>query len=127
MNVDGIRTSFIRGTFDLDRLQVTNTERPSHNALEIGNIHFGFLWDALLRAKFVVEESSINNIQLMSKRSSPGHVLPPAPAKPSKMEALQAQVINQVKNKYGGNVLGNVIALLEEEIRRTSSRRSATS
>lgn len=113
VNVDGVRTSFIRGSFDLDRLQVTNGEKPALNALEIGNIHFGFLWDALLRAKFVVEEASINNIQLMSKRSSPGHVLPPAPAKPSKMEALQAQVINQVKNKYGGNVLGDVIALLE--------------
>lgn len=113
VNVDGVRTSFIRGAFDLDRLQVTNAEKPSHNALEIGNVHFGFLWDALLRAKFVVEESSINNIQLMSKRKSPGYVLPPSPAKPSKMEALQAQVINQVKNKYGGNVLGDVIALLE--------------
>jgi uncharacterized protein (TIGR03545 family) len=56
VNVDGIRTSFIRGSFDLDRLQVTNAEQPSHNALEIGNVHFGFLWDALLRAKFVVEE-----------------------------------------------------------------------
>ncbi len=113
VNVDGIRTSFIRGTFDMDRLQVTNAEKPNFNSLEIGNVHFGFLWDALLRAKFVVEESSINNIQLMSKRKSPGHVLPPAPATPSKMEALQAQVINQVKNKYGGNVLGDVIALLE--------------
>jgi uncharacterized protein (TIGR03545 family) len=113
VNVDGIRTSFIRGTFDLDRLQVTNAEQPDHNSLEVGNVHFGFLWDALLRAKFVVEESSINNIMLMSKRSHPGHVLPPAPAKPSKIEALQAQVINQVKNKYGGNVLGDVIALLE--------------
>jgi uncharacterized protein (TIGR03545 family) len=113
VNVDGIRTSFLRGTFDLDRMQVTNVETPAFNSLEIGNIHFGFLWDALLRAKFVVEESSINNIQLMSKRSSPGRVLPPAPAKPSKIEALQAQVMNQVKNKYGGNVLGDVIALLE--------------
>lgn len=113
VNVDGIRTSFITGTFDLDRLQVTDVEIPTHNSLEVGNVHFGFLWDALLRAKFVVEESSINNIQLMSKRSSPGRVLPPSPAKPSKMEALQAQVINQVKNKYGGNVLGDVIALLE--------------
>lgn len=113
VNVAGIRTSFIRGRFDLDRLQVTHVERPGFNSLEIGNIHFSFLWDALLRAKFVVEESSINSIQLMSKRSSPGRILPPAPAKPSKIEALQAQVMNQVKNKYGGNVLGDVVALLE--------------
>lgn len=113
VNVDSVRTSFIKASFDLDRLQVTDPERPTHNSLEIGNMHFQYLWDALLRMKFVVEDASINDIKLLSKRSSPGKVLPPKPASPSKMEALQAQVIAQVKNKYGANVLGDAIKLLE--------------
>lgn len=113
VNVGSVRTSFIKGSFDLDRLQVTNPEKPTHNSIEIGNIHFQFLWDALLRMKFVVEDASINNIMLLSKRSSPGHVLPPQPASPSKMEAIQNQVMAQVKNKYGGNMLGDALAILE--------------
>ncbi len=113
VNVDSVRTSFLRASFDLDRLQVTDTERPTHNSLEIGNVHFQYLWDALLRMKFVVEDASINDIKLLSKRSSPGRVLPPKPASPSKMEAIQAQVINQIKNKYGANVLGDAMTLLE--------------
>ena len=113
VNVDSVRTSFIRASFDLDRLQVTDAERPTHNSLEIGNVHFQYLWDALLRMKFVVEDASINDIKLLSKRSSPGRVLPPKPASPSKMEAIQAQVINQIKNKYGANVLGDAMTLLE--------------
>lgn len=113
VNLDGVRTSFLTGSFDMDRLQITDPAQPSHNSLEVGNVHFQYLWDALLRMKFVVEDASINNIQLMKPRSSPGFVLPPKPASPSKIEALQNEVMAQVKNKYGTNVLGDVIALLE--------------
>ena len=111
VNVDAVRTSFIRGSFDLDRLQVTDPERPTHNSLEIGNMHFQYLWDALLRMKFVVEDASINNIMLLSKRSKPGRILPPKPATPSKMEAIQNQVMSQVKNKYSTNVLSDILAI----------------
>jgi uncharacterized protein (TIGR03545 family) len=113
VNVDGVRTSFIRGSFNLDRLQVTDPERPTHNSIEIGNMHFKYLWDALLRLKFVVDDASINNIQLVKPRTSPGKVLPPEPAKPSKINEIQNEVMAQVKNKYGANMLGDVIALLE--------------
>ena len=113
VNIDGVRTSFVRGSFDLDRLQVTDPEKPSHNSIEIGNMHFQYLWDALLRMKFVVEDASINNIQLMKPRTSPGKVLPPEPAKPSKVEEIQNEVMAQVKNKYGANMLGDALALLE--------------
>src|SRR5690242_20235103 len=60
VNVDSIKTSFLKGSFDMNRLQVTDKERPTHNALEIENMHFQYLWDALLRMKFVVEDASIN-------------------------------------------------------------------
>lgn len=113
VNIRDIRTSFLTGTFDLWGLQVTDPERPTHNSLEIGNIHFKFLWDALLRMKFVVEDASITNVQLIKPRKSPGHVLPPSPAKPSKMQQIQDEVLAQVKNKYGMNVLGDVVSLLE--------------
>ena len=113
VNIDSVRTSFIRGSFDLDRLQVTDPEKPTFNSLEVGSMHFQYLWDALLRMKFVVEDASITNIQLMSPRKSPGKVLPPQPAKPGKMEELQNEVIAQVKNKYKANVLGDLVEILQ--------------
>jgi uncharacterized protein (TIGR03545 family) len=113
VNVDSVKTSFIRGSFDLNKLQITDKERPTHNSLEIENVHFKYLWDALLRMKFVVEDASINNIQIAKPRSKPGKVLPPEPAKPSKINELQLEVISQIKNKYGKNVLGDLAVLLE--------------
>lgn len=113
VNVASVNTSFLRGSFDLHGLQVTDKERPTHNMLEIENIHFKYLWDALLRMKFVVDDASINNIQISKPRKSPGRVVPPEPAKPSKMDAIQLEVIAQVKNKYSKNVLSDVVTLLE--------------
>lgn len=113
VNVDSIRTSFIKGSFDLNRLQVTDVKKPTHNSLEIENMHFQYLWDALLRMKFVVEDASINNIQISKPRARPGKVLPPEPAKPSKMDELQLEVISQIKNKYSKNMLGDIAVLLE--------------
>jgi uncharacterized protein (TIGR03545 family) len=113
VNVDSVNVSFLKGSFDLDRLQITDKERPTHNALEVGNVHFKFLWDALLRMKFVVEDASINNIQVAKPRRSPGRVLPPEPAKPSKLTQIQDQVMSQVKSKYGNNMLGDALKILE--------------
>jgi len=113
VNVKSIRTSFLRGSFNLNNLEVTNKETPRLNSLEIEEINFKFLWDALLRMKFVVEDASINNIQIQSPRKNPGKVLPPEPAKPSKLTEIQDQVFAQIKNKYGGNILGDAITLLE--------------
>lgn len=113
VNVGSIRTSFLRGSFDMNGLEITDKEKPTHNMLEIENMHFQYMWDALLRMKFVVDDASINNIQISKPRKHPGKVLPPEPAKPSKINELQIEVLAQVKNKYGKNVLGDIAALLE--------------
>lgn len=112
VNVASVKTSFINGSFDLNGLQITDKERPTHNTLEIENMHFKYLWDALLRMKFVVDDASINNIQISKPRKTPGKVLPPEPAKPSKINELQIEVISQIKNKYGKNILGDVAELM---------------
>ena len=100
VNVDSVRTSFLRGSFDLDRLQVTDPERPTHNSIEIGNMHFQYLWDALLRMKFVVDDASINNIQLAKPRTSPGRVLPPQPAETRECHACSRQLDTQRDDGY---------------------------
>ncbi len=114
VNVGSLKTSFISGSFKMNKLEITNKEKPNHNIIEIGNIRFKFLWDALLRAKFVVEDASILTIQMDTKRSSPGKVIPPPPPSDNSMMAkVQNQIISQAKDRFKGNVLGDVIALAE--------------
>lgn len=115
VNIGSFRTSFIAGSLNVEKIQVTDPEKPTHNSIEIGNIHFKYLWDAILRMKFVVEDASIKDIKIASERKRAGKVLPPQPAKPSKMEELQYEVTSQIKNKYNANVLGNIVSLLQGE------------
>lgn len=115
VNVASVRTSFLKGSFDLDGFEVTDKEKPTHNLVSIQNIHFQYMWDALLRMKFVVDDASINQIQISSKRKSPGHVLPPPPPStgPSKMDQMQKEVLGQLQAQYSQNMFGDIIGLLE--------------
>ncbi len=115
VNVRSVRTSFIKGSFDLDGLEVTDKDQPTRNLISIDSIHFSYLWDALLRMKFVVEEASINQIQVFSQRKSPGKVIPPKPKNEgsSKFDELQSEVVDQVKSEVSQNVMGDLIGLME--------------
>ncbi len=115
VNVKSVRTSFLKGSFDLDGLEVTDKEQPTRNLISIDNIHFSYLWDALLRMKFVVEEASINQIQVFSKRATPGKVTPPKPVEAggSKFDELQNEIVDQVKSEVSENVMGDLIGLME--------------
>lgn len=114
VNVGSLKTSFISGSFEMNKLEITDKAKPTHNVIEIGNIRFKFLWDALLRAKFVVEDASILTIQMDTKRKRPGKVIPPPPPSDnSVMAKLQNQIMDQAKDRFKDNVLGDVIALAE--------------
>lgn len=114
VNINKLRTSFFGGSFSLNGLQVTDKKKPENNMVEIGQIKFGFIWDALLRAKFVIDEASITDIQVQSPRKSPGHVVPKEEykEKSKSLSKLEESVLAQGKEELQGNALGDVAEML---------------
>lgn len=121
VDIDRIDTSFFGGTFRAQNIQITNTEKPTHNAVSIGDVRFGILWDGLLRAKFVVNEMAVEKIEIDSPRKSPGKVKPPEKevAKSNEPSALDKAskeakdaALKGVEQQYSGNMLGDVASLL---------------
>nr|HMN69551.1 TIGR03545 family protein [Bdellovibrionales bacterium] len=115
VNVGRLSTSFLGASLELDDIQITDKNKPERNTVQVGAIRFKMLWDALLRAKVVVEESSILNIQALTPRKSPGYVVPPPPPeKPgsSAIEKAQAMVLKQTRKKFNENFLGDIAAVL---------------
>ncbi|NUM58949.1 MAG: TIGR03545 family protein [Bdellovibrionaceae bacterium] len=116
VNIAKVETSFTKASLKISGIELTNPERPSHNNLVIGEIRFSLLWDALLRAKFVVEEAAVENIGFDQKRKYPGKVKPPEPEKESaiKKEAdkLKEEALEKAKTEYQDNVLGNIANLM---------------
>lgn len=117
VNVGRVRTSFLGGSFRLSELQITDKEDPSRNIVSIGEIRFGFMWDALLRAKFVVEEASIVDIQAFSPRMRPGKILPvevsAQDGKSPALAKLESGIIDQTKKEFEGNLLSDLANIIE--------------
>ncbi|MBX3017398.1 MAG: TIGR03545 family protein [Bdellovibrionaceae bacterium] len=122
VNVGKVETSFWNASLRIQNVQCTDPEKPAFNMIEVGDIRFGMLWDALLRAKVVVNEMAVEGIKVGTPRRHPGRVKPPepvdpkAPGEPSAMEKeadkLKKQAIQKAQEEYSENVLGDIAAML---------------
>ena len=117
INIDHFSSSFIKGNFKINRIQITDAEKPELNSLEISEVRFDVNMDALLRLKFVIEDMSIDGIQFASVRKTPGKVAPPEPPSeetgPSLLEQVQTQAVNKVEGKIQNNILGDIAGFLK--------------
>lgn len=114
VNIRHLSTSFWRASFQMEGLEVTDKEKPARNLFSVGEMRFQLLWDALLRAKGVVEEASILDIAAFTERKRPGYVLPPpAPGTESGILAkAQAQIVAQTRQRLNDNFLGDIAEVL---------------
>ncbi len=123
VDIAKIETSFLHGSFRMQGVEITNPDKPNMDMVKIGDIRFALLWDGLLRARFVVDEMAVEKIEISVPRTHAGKVKPPppppAPLKPGEQSALEKealkagkQAMDVTKNKFQGNVLGDIAAVL---------------
>lgn len=121
VNVGSLESSFTKGTVRIQRIQITNPQKPTHNMIEIGDIRFGLLWDGLLRARFIVEEMAAEQIGVNIPRKSPGAVKPPPPPPPEskepsalekEAEKLKKQTLEKLQKENAANLFGDIAAIL---------------
>lgn len=121
VNIGTFKTSLLHANLQIKDVEVTDADNPSHNSLNIGEIRFAMLWDALLRLKFVINEAVVEQIEFGKKRLRIGKVLPPPPPEPEKTgpsalekeaDKLKKTALSQVETQFNDNVLGDVASLL---------------
>ncbi len=114
VNIGRLSTSVLGARLEIDDIQVTDKNKPERNLAQVGKIRFQMSWDALLRAKVLVNDASILNIQALNKRKTPGYVVPPPPpsSEPSLLDKAQDQVLAQTQKKFNKNFLGDVANIL---------------
>lgn len=120
VNIAEVKTSFLHLSFQMGRTQFTDSSMPDFNIIEFDQVVFALLPDGILRAKVVINESSLLGLKLHQKRAYPGKVLPPEPvAKDSKpsplMLAFNAQKQKMLHQAAQGNVLGDVLQVLQAD------------
>jgi uncharacterized protein (TIGR03545 family) len=115
VNVGEFKSSFIHGNVQISKIELTDSKNPGFNSVELADVKFDVNWDALLRAKFVVEEIGVEGVQFMSKRKSPGKVAPPEPSEngPGFVDQLQDKAVNKLGKEGENNVLGDTAQFLK--------------
>lgn len=109
VNIGEFKTKVSDLSLKVVKVEITDSNRPAQNVVEVGEIRFSALWDAILRMKLVVNEAVIEKIEFGTPRKSPGYVAPPSdePQGPGLMDKVKDKALGAVENKYEDNVLGD--------------------
>ncbi|OQW52175.1 MAG: hypothetical protein A4S09_09245 [Proteobacteria bacterium SG_bin7] len=114
VNVGHLKTSFFGASFEMGDIQITNSENPKINTVQLGSIKFKALWDGLLRGKVVIDEASINDIMILTPRKKAGFIVPkPSPEKEKNGPGIAEKTAGKIAEKYEGNILGDVASSLD--------------
>ncbi len=113
VNVGDLQTLFLEPSIRIRNIEITDKSDPTLNIIKIGEIKLQLLWDALLRGKFVIPESSILDIQAKNKRRRPGRILPPSKSAGSTGAVNQAaqETLGKLKEKNESNLLGDIFSV----------------
>lgn len=110
VNIANAKSSVFGGFLEIKGIQVTDKKQPEQNMIAIGKIRFEILWDALLRAKFVVREAAVEQIEIQGPRKKKGWVRPPSndPKDASAIEKIEQNALNQLQEENTQNILGDL-------------------
>ena len=117
VNIGDIQTDWTGGSLLLTQLQITDRKEPSRNLIQIEKIHFQFLWDALLRTKFVIDKAIIENVQVFTPREKPGYILLKEDDR-NTVTRVKKALLNQTKDQFDKNVLADIAHALDDSPRQ---------
>lgn len=119
VNIAKVETSFYHASISIQGIEITDSEVPTRDSISIGEVRFSMLWDALLRAKILINEMAVQGVSFHTPRKYPGKVAPPpAPTKeePSLVATeagkLKDAALDKTKEEYNENILGDVASML---------------
>ena len=112
VNIADVQTSFWQANFQISGIQITDKEKPQQNWLQLDKVRLELSWDALLRAKLVVKDATIENIMAYAPRRKPGKVLPKDNTESQTLRRVEESVLEQSKEQFNENVLGDVASIV---------------
>lgn len=118
VDIANFETKFTDLSLKVQKIEITDSNNPKQNVIQVGEVRFSALWDALLRAKIVVNEAAVEKIEFAVPRKSPGYVAPPEPIDDSAdqgesaVDKIKDQSLKVVQNKFDNNVIGDAASWL---------------
>jgi uncharacterized protein (TIGR03545 family) len=111
VDIGRVKTSVFDASVLIADVQMTDPELPQQNRVQIGEMRFRMLWDALLRGKIMIDEAVIEDVQVATARARAGYVLPPEPEQTDDGPSATDKMLAQLKQEFSGNVVGDLAAI----------------
>jgi uncharacterized protein (TIGR03545 family) len=111
VDIGRVQTSVFDASVLIADVQMTDPEQPQQNRVQIGEVRFRMLWDALLRGKIMIDEAVIEDVQVATARQRAGYVLPPEPEQADDGPGATDKMLAQMKQEFSGNVVGDLAAI----------------
>ncbi|HYX34942.1 MAG TPA: TIGR03545 family protein [Oligoflexus sp.] len=107
VNIGSLKTSISGLYIEVQKVQMTDPEAPEFNRLEVDKMRFDLGSPGLLRGKVIIEDATMQDIQIHAKRARPGRVLPPPPPEAEGLGALDKtkDMLNPVKDEVMANAM----------------------
>ena len=114
VNIASVNTSIKDLSVSIKSIEVTDFDNPEFNKIVIGDINLNLLWDALLRAKFVVEIANIQDIKVNTKRTAVGELYPLEvnESGEAKVKVKTQKVFKKLGKSYENNIFGDISSVL---------------
>ena len=117
VNIDSIDVDFFKTSVLINRIQVTNPDKPDENSLEIEKVKIDFLYAPLIKESFISEEARILGIKFHTKRSSPGRVLPKEQRVLILKDPSRAKVHDALRGKFKKSAFSDLADLFKKDKR----------
>ena len=111
VDIGRVKTSVFDASVLIADVQMTDPELPQQNRVQIGEVRFRMLWDALLRGKIMIDEAVIEDVQIATARRRAGYVLPPEPEQADDGPSATDKMLAQMKQEFSGNVVGDLATI----------------
>ena|GEM_PF-2832886 len=117
VNIGSIDIDFSEPSIFIDRIQMTNPDKPEENSIEIGKIKLTFAYAPLLKGSFISDETSVLGIKFHTKRSSPGRVLPKDQRVLILKDPSRAKVHDALRGKFKASAFSDLADLFKKDKR----------
>ncbi|MCO5143174.1 MAG: TIGR03545 family protein [Oligoflexia bacterium] len=113
VNIASFRSNFLKPSIQVDRIEVTDKEKPEQNLFSVDEFQISLEWAALLRAKLSSDKAYLLGIRYHSARKKPGKVFPPEPEGNSLVAQAKREIVSQTKEKFKESFLGDLAAIID--------------
>lgn len=115
VDISSLKTNFLAPSLEIRGLKFTNPEHPELNHFEVGNISWKLNWNALIKAKFLIEEARVEQISFATKRTSPGKVYPLEAEEEKPQDSntsTKDDLLKKAQNQFSDGAIGQAASFM---------------